>query len=287
MNPATAWRMDLGRRIGAAYAANPKAEVVQIAGSTGRGTADRYSDLEIDVYWSAPPTDAERRAAVAAAGGTLLELYPYEEDEWAEEIAMGGFHVGTSTFLGETMARYLRMVVDEYQTDANAQMRLYSLLHAQTLVGHDQVAAWCARAAAYPDGLVRAMLAENLSFDGFGYDEEMLAARDDLLVLYDHMARVARQILGALLGLNRIYLPNPGFKSMGELIGEMQHTPPDLARRLKGAFRAPPGAGVQQLHALIGEVFDLVEQQVPDFDTAAYRANAAQRRGVWDRAPLL
>src|SRR6478609_11287661 len=110
MNPATAWRMDIGRRIGAAYAANPKARVVQVAGSTGRGSADRYSDLEIDVYWSAPPTDAERQAAVAGAGGTLLELYPYEEDEWAEEISVGGFHVGTSTFLVETMERYLQMV---------------------------------------------------------------------------------------------------------------------------------------------------------------------------------
>ena len=39
-----------------------------MAGSTRRGSADRYSDLEIDVYWSAPPTDAERRAAAEGSG---------------------------------------------------------------------------------------------------------------------------------------------------------------------------------------------------------------------------
>src|SRR6185436_1762561 len=96
MNEASRWRFALGERIGRAYAANPKVRAVQVAGSTGRGTADRYSDLEIDVYWSAPPTDEDRRDAVERHGGTLLELFPYEEDEWAEEISIGGFHVGTS-----------------------------------------------------------------------------------------------------------------------------------------------------------------------------------------------
>jgi hypothetical protein len=49
----SAWRLELGRRIGMGYAADPKARVVVVSGSTGRGVADRYSDLEIDVYWSA------------------------------------------------------------------------------------------------------------------------------------------------------------------------------------------------------------------------------------------
>lgn len=285
MSAASEWRMALGRRIGMSYAANPKARVVMVAGSTGRGTADRYSDLEIDVYWSAAPSDAERAAAVAGAGGTLLDLAPYEEDEWAEEISFGGFHVGTSTFLVETMERYLHTVVDECRTDPLAQMRLYSLLHAQTLVGDDLVAQWRARAAAYPDGLVRAMLAENLAFDGVGYAEEMFAARDDVIMLNDLYVRVARQILGALLGLNRLYLPNPGFKSLDELIGELRLAPPDLAARLRRVFRAPPQEGVRELHALIAAVFGLVETHVPDFDTAPYRAQVAARRGVWDAAP--
>jgi hypothetical protein len=285
MNAASRWRFALAEQVGMAYAANPKARVVMVAGSTGRGTADRYSDLEIDVYWSAPPTDAERRAAAQSAGGTLLGMSPYEEDEWAEEISFAGFHVGTSTFLVATMERYLTDVLDHHSTDPLPQMRLYSLLHAQTLVGADLVARWRNRAAAYPPGLARAMLRANLVFDGFGYAEEMLAARNDLLALYEVFCRVERQVLGALLGLNRIYLPEPSFKHMDQLIAEMSLAPPDLAARLKAAFHVPPEEGVRHLHAVCEDVLALVDTHVPDVDTTAYRAKLHQRRAVWDKAP--
>lgn len=269
------------------YAANPKARVVMVAGSTGRGTADRFSDLEIDVYWSEPPTDEERRAAIEGAGAAVLEIAPYEEDEWAESIDVGGFHAGTSTFLVETMERYLTEVVDRCSTEPLAQIRLHSLLHAHTLTGADLVDRWRARAVLYPDGLVHAMLRENLVFDGFGYAEEMLADRDDRLLLYDIFCRVERRVLGALLGLNRLYLPNPSFKGMDELIGEMTITPPDLAARLKAAFLVAPAEGVRLLHTLIDDLFALVDAHQPDFDTALYREQVGRRRGVWDQPPVL
>jgi hypothetical protein len=282
---ASQWRFALAERIGKGYAATPKARVVMVAGSTGRGTADRYSDLEIDVYWSEPPTDDERRAAATSAGGTLIDLAPYEEDEWAEEIAWGGFHIGTSTFLVSTMERYLSAVLDRYSIDPLAQVRLSSLLNARTLVGEDLVAGWRARASAYPMELAHAMLRANLVFEGFGYAEDMLAERDDLIALYDVIGRVERQVLGALLGLNRIYLPNPSFKRMDELIAGLALAPPNLTARLKAAFRLPPQAGVRQLHTVCAEVLDLVDAHMPAVATAEYRAKLRQRRGVWDQAP--
>src|ERR1700730_17477814 len=142
MNEASQWRFELARKIGMGYAANPKAKVVMVAGSTGRDSADRYSDLEIDVYWSEPPTDEERKTAAESSGGMLLSLPVYEEDEWAEEISFGGFHVGTSTFLAATMEHYLREVLEEYSTAPLPQMRLYSLLHAVPLTGTELVAQW-------------------------------------------------------------------------------------------------------------------------------------------------
>ena len=284
MNEASQWRFALAQQVGKAYAANPKTQVVMVAGSTGRGTADRYSDLEIDVYYSASPTEEERRATAERSGGTLIDL-DEGEDEWAEEISIDGFHIGTSTFLAETMERYLKEVLEEHSTGSLAQIRLYSLLHARTLVGESLVAQWVTRAKVYPTPLVHAMLRENLNFEGFGYAEDMLAARDDLLLLYDIFCRVERQILGALLGLNRIYLPNPGFKHMGELVAEMSITPPNLSHRLKHAFHMPPMDGVNALHTLIEDIFGLVETHVPEFDVESYRENMRQRRGVWDHSP--
>jgi hypothetical protein len=284
MNEASRWRFELARRIAEGYAANPKTEVIMVAGSTGRGMADRYSDLEIDVYYSAPPTEAERRAMAEASGGTLTVL-DQDDDEWEEQMDFGGFHASTSTFLVETMERYLREVLDEHSTAPLPQMRLHSLLHAQTLIGDELVQQWRARASNYPPELTRAVLRENLLFDGFGYAEEMLAARDDIIVLYDIFSRIERQILGALLGLNCLYLPNPSFKSMDETVSSLTLAPPDLSARLKAAFRLPPPDGVSLLHALIEEVSTLVETHVPDLDTTPYRAKVSFRRGVWDTPP--
>ncbi len=285
MNEASQWRFTLAQQIGKSYAANPKARVVMVAGSTGRGTADRYSDLEIDVYWSAPPTDAERRTAAEGSGGVLLALSDYEDDEWEEDISFGGFHASTSTFLVETMERYLTGVLDHYSTAPLPQMRLYSLQHAIPLVGADLVDRWRARAANYPTPLAHAMLRENLVFKGFGYAEDMLAARDDQLLLYDIFCQVERQVLGALLGLNRIYLPNPTFKSIDELIAEMHIKPLHLSARLKQAFHLPPLEGVQHLHNLVEDIFALVETHVPEFDATLYREKVRQRRGTWDLPP--
>src|SRR5262245_33194274 len=111
MSEATRWRVALAERIATSYASDNNARVVMIAGSVGRGSADRYSDVEVDVYYAEPPTEAERVAAVERCGG-IAELLAQDEDEWEEQICLEGFHAHTSTFLVATMERYLREVVD-------------------------------------------------------------------------------------------------------------------------------------------------------------------------------
>lgn len=281
-NPHVSARLELARRLGAGYAKNPKAALVLASGSTGRGTADQFSDLELDVYWHEPPTGDERRAAALAGGADSVDLFPYEEEEWAEDIRMGDFKVGTSTFLVSTMERYLGQVcVTAGDPAPLAQMRLYEILHAEMLYGDGRLlASWRERAAEYPPTLARTMLRQNLNFEGFGYDEDVMAARDDVILLYTTFSSVARQVLGALLAVNKIYLPNPNFKHVAEIIGEMAHTPPDLLARLKSAYRLPPAEGVLALHGVIADVFDLVDRHLPGFDTAPYRAHMARRRPV-------
>jgi hypothetical protein len=285
VNEAMRWRLALAKKIGAAYAANDNAEVVMVAGSVGRGSADRYSDIEVDVYYAEPPTEAERVAAVERCGGTV-ELLAQDEDEWEEQMSIGGFHAHTSTFLVATMERYLREVVDHCALAPEAQTRLFSLQHGITLTGDDQVERWRAKAAAYPDRLQRAMLKANLRFGRFARAAEMLAARDDLLALYEIFVETGRHLLGALLGLNRIYLPAPGYlKSMDETIGLLAVKPADLSGRLKRSFRIEPTAAVRELEALIVETLALVEKHVPGFDTAPHRAGLAERRTAHDTPP--
>lgn len=285
MTKASRWRFDFARRIAASYTRNPKVRVIQVAGSVGRGVADRYSDIEIDVYYSDPPTEAERIAAVEGCGAVVDSL-DHDDEEWEEQMLLDGVHAATSTFLVSTMERYLREVVDEGQIAPAAQTRLYSLQHAQPLLGHDLVAQWRAKAANYPPQLTHAMLAANLSFRGFWYAEEMLAARGDVLLLYRSFVQVGQQLIQGLHGLNRQYLSTPdGIKWMDETLTAMPIQPAGCAARIKAAFRVEPVEGVRILKALIAETLDLVKLHVPDFDTAPYRANFSRHRQVWDGPP--
>jgi hypothetical protein len=288
MNEASRWRFALAERVGREYAANPKARVVMVAGSTGRGTADRYSDIEIDIYWSEPPTNDERRAAVERSGGTLLgKLLPAEDDEWSEEISLGGFYMHTSTFLVETMERYLREALEEFSTALNPQMRLSSLMNARTLVGEDLVARWRERARAYPTGLAEAVVREHLAFGRLSYNGPMLAARNDLLPLYESICETEREILWVLMGLNRLYVPAPSLKQSDELIAQMTIVPRDIARRLKGVFRLPPSDAADALFVICEDVFELVEAHLPGVDTREGRRWLRHHRGVWDEPPEL
>jgi hypothetical protein len=101
-------------------------------------------------------------------------------------------------------------------------------------------------------------------------------------LLYDAIGKVTRQVLGALLAVNGIYLPNPDFKHVDELIAEMRHKPPDLSARLKSAYRLPPVEGVLALHGVVSDVLDLVDRHVPGFATWRYRERVRQRRAIWE-----
>src|SRR5947209_2177409 len=81
MNAASQWRLALAQHVAGAYAANPNVAAVIIGGSVARGHSDRYSDIEVGVFWRQPPTDEERRSAAEATGGEVHRLYPYDPVE--------------------------------------------------------------------------------------------------------------------------------------------------------------------------------------------------------------
>ena len=60
MNAASRWRLSLSRLLAEHYAALPQVATVFVGGSTARGQADRFSDLELCVAWSSPPSEADR-----------------------------------------------------------------------------------------------------------------------------------------------------------------------------------------------------------------------------------
>ena len=59
--PASLARRDVAARVVRPYAANPKVAAVVLGGSAAHGHADRFSDVEIGVFWREPPSNRRAR----------------------------------------------------------------------------------------------------------------------------------------------------------------------------------------------------------------------------------
>lgn len=287
VNEATSWRLALARHVAAAYVANPRVAAVVINGSVGRGSADRYSDIEISVFWADHPSQQDRRAAVERAGGTALQLWPlYQPDEeYSSSYAVGGVKLDVGEFTVETIERFLGDVIDRYDIADYKQLLIAAVVYGTPAHGSALIKRWEQRAAGYPRELSHAMVLAHCEFNLSS--AEVLAERDDLLMFYDLICKAQRQILGMLLGLNRLYLANPHYKWLDQIVNELRIAPAALGFRFKQLFRTDPKLAVHALHTIIDETLALVEQQMPELDMSAPKAQARQRRAVLDHAPAL
>ena len=275
-------RRERASRVAAAYADNPKVVAVLLAGSVARGLADDSSDIEVDVFWGSAPADGDRRRPWADNGWELVAS-DVDEHEWADSFLVDTIKVDTSQFLVETVDRWIDKVVDEGDTDPEYQVRITAIRDGEPLHGAEQIGSWRSRTDRYPDGLQRAMVEEGLDIWP-RMRLEMLADRDDVLLLHSDLVDVIQHLLGALMGLNRRYAPHPWHKWLDWEISLLPVTPTDLNQRNREILTTSPHAAVAELAMLVEETLDLVDDHMVGVDVAAPRA-AFETRRVLDPDP--
>lgn len=279
------WRCSLARAIAPAYATNRKVAAIVLAGSASRGIADRYSDIELGVFWHETPHEEEREAAYRAAGGRGWTPYSFNElelQEWSEEFLIHGVKLDLIHHTLTTTNRLIDDVLVRYDTSAPKQHLLFALQHAIPLAGADLLEAWHVRLNHYPDELDRAVVRQHLSF-GPELWLEMLAERNEILPLYDVFCKIGHVLLAVLLGLNRRY--HPGDKWVDQTVASLRYAPPQFVTRLNSAFHLDPMAGVQVMNGLVEEVMVLVETHMPEIDTSQTRQRIEKRGPLWDVPP--
>lgn len=284
MNEASAWRAALARKIAPTYAANANVAAVILGGSVSRGWADRYSDIEIGVFWQQPPTDDERRAAIEQNSGWLWRFFPFdpESQSWSEDHYIGGVKIDPVHLTVATMEGYLAAVVDRAEADEWPQNVIAAVQHAIPMHGAALIAGWQEQAVNYPLALAEKMVEANLQVYPW-YVTRMYAERGALHMVAAALNRASEQLFGILLGLNRIYHPGP--KWLNQLEPEFVIAPVDYATRLQAAFRLPPVEGAALFPPLVEETFDLVDRHLPSVSTAWAREWFAWQRPVFDGPP--
>jgi hypothetical protein len=270
-----------------AYAGDPRVAAVLLGGSAARGHADGYSDIELFVVWTESPTEADRAAAISAAGGDPVLLYPLEDGVWSDAwkigrrggVALTGIEVDMSHLLLETVESVLRDVVDDFDPDPAKQLAVGGILHSIPLHGSALVDSWQGRAEHYPDELRVAVVRAHAQIEGL-WRLDAFAARDNPVAGYAVLTSAIESLLHTLLGLNRVYYS--GFKSLTAVASELPMAPPELVDRIRASFPLKLNRSKAVVTALVEETHDLVENQLPEIDVKRLREILRYERPVWD-----
>jgi hypothetical protein len=158
-------------------------------------------------------------------------------------------------------------------------MRLAAIARSRPLIGADLMASWRARAGAFPDELVSALVEQALTPEalrGWAAREALVSRGDDLAVT-DLLARTGHAVVSAVLALNRVYLPHRQLKWQRHLITGLALAPERLADRLGSMTAGGPEEALQAAETLLTEITALAQAHSAA-DLSDFRETLAERR---------
>ncbi|VEP16337.1 conserved hypothetical protein [Hyella patelloides LEGE 07179] len=230
MNQASQYLFALAKRNIQAYIANPEVKAAMVTGSTATGQADCYSDVEMFIYYDELPSIDKLQSARQQNRGSepIRILDGYNEGFFGEFYFIDGveFQIGNVTiaFWEQDMAT----VLQELDVTSPRQKVLLGMLDCIPLYGEELIQEWKRQIADYPDVLARAMVEKHLIFVPIWALQEDLATRDTTLFQHQIRLEAGQNLLGVLVGLNRLYYSTFQFKRMKQFIEQMNIAPENL-----------------------------------------------------------
>ena len=186
--------------------------------------------------------------------------------------------IGYST-LAQLSADIEQLVV-RHDPDTPNHKLAEGTLKAVPLAGAAQLAALRARLVPFPPALARAMVRHGLATPIPWRAITQLLHRDAALWCREIQIEACYRLLLVLCGLNGRYFTRFQVKRMHRLAAQLALAPPALADRIEALLLAPPREAFVQLHALEGEVLELVAEAFPDIALDTLR----QRRAAFTPA---
>src|SRR5688500_5885131 len=265
----SAWRLELARTYIEPYAR--RAQIAVLGGSVAQGVADRWSDIDTLVYWDEIDRDwlDTPRAAQNGERFTWVEHYP--GNACLEQYRFGTVKADVAHVRLGWLDELIDGVLSGESTDTTSLDVLRGVQEAIVLYGEDRYEPIRARVLDYPDALRRSMVDAHLKFTPSWIYDGMGRERGDLVVFYEYVLATMRNVVGVLAGLNRAYVAPEKLKRAGAVVSRMELTPPNAAARLDALLDLPREQVKAELDDLVARTLDLVEQHLPEVDTAHAR----------------
>ncbi len=275
-------RLDVARRLADEYAADPAVLGVLCAGSTGRGDADRWSDLELLTVWSTSPDDGQRGRVADAVGASAVRLFAHNPAEFgsADDFWLGEPGLGLLVEVGHATAADATAALDRLLVDAEPDIYLLTVAsaYASGRLMCGDLSAWRDRVRSYPPDLAAAVIRRHGQIDNF-WRWQMYVERGNPHGLRTHFAGVAGAVSHISCALSGRFWP--GGKWPTRTLDGLPVAPVDLAERLAAVDTMPPAAAANALADLVDEAYDLVELRQPAVDVDRLREIFHFGRSPW------
>jgi hypothetical protein len=249
-----------------------------VSGSVVDGLADALSDVDMSVVMAELPSREQLEQACRAAGG---EPWFWTSGDLAEQWLVVAFRIDDiEVQVAYASHAMLQLQLDElllrHHPDTPLHKLAEGILKAEPLFGQRPLQALQARLAAFPPELARAM-ARHYSATAVPWRAmNQLIERDAALWCRELQVQACYRLLGLLAAVNRRYYSCFQNKRLHHWAGSLELAPPALADRLEALLCAPPRAAAVALHALEGEVLNLLALHMPELDLSAVQAGRSQ-----------
>ncbi|NYH87995.1 hypothetical protein [Actinopolymorpha rutila] len=278
-------RTRVANKIAERFADEPAVTGVLCAGSTGRGHADRWSDLEIGVIWSRPPTEPERRQVAHDLAMADVRLSNYDESErswfdewWFDAPAGDGLLVEVCHLTAEGAHTQLDRLLLHDDPDPYALTFAAALVYGRPLAG--SIESLVERVHAYPRSLAVAVVRRHGQVDQF-WRWQMFVERHNPHGLRRHFAGVVDALIHMTCALNGRWWPGP--KWPGWTLAGLSIAAPNLSERLVALDQQDPPVAAAALGELVEETYDLVAVHLPEADQDRLRRIFHFARAPWPR----
>lgn len=265
-------RVAIAQRVADAHRGIDDASLLSfVSGSTVDNLADARSDVDMSVVFAALPEEAVLRDACRRAGGEWFWSQGDVSEGLVVAFRVDGIEVQIGYNSEATLTADLDEVLVRHNPDTPNHKLAEGVLKALPLAGAERLAALQQRLAAFPPALGRAMVAHGLKAPLSWRGAAQLLHRDAALWCRDIQVDACYRQLLVLCGLNGRYFTRFQVKRVHRLAAGLAFAPPGLADRIETLLMAAPHDAFAALHALEGEVLDLVAQRLPDVDFGAAR----------------
>ncbi len=271
MTDETKRLLERARRHVTEFTSMPGFAAAIVTGSVARGNCDAASDIDTILYFDAPHPperlEEQKRIAEASGGGFY---YGTPEEGFGVYRFVDGIKCDYGFDLVSELETHIEDVTERADLDLDKQLIIDGVRTAIVLAGEDRVAEWRRRTDEYPAKLGDAMLEKHLPMPPAWVLAEMGAARDDRFLLIEEFTNVARNVLGVLCALNRVYHPGK-LKGARRTLDRLKIAPPDVGARLERLFSSEPEPAVFDAIRIVEETYALVERERPDVDLTRAR----------------